>query len=173
MPDELVPSRQWFKNDSNCIKTGWINNPVMHTSEGPDEYFWDDVHKKILDYKGVQAARAQEIAFAKKMGLYNIVPISECYRLTGKAPIRTRWVDTDKGDGNLRSRLVAMDFKTGKGQRWDLYSPTPPLEVIKVQLALVSSEQSGSNTHSDPVCVCYTQMSPVHISTLQLKAISS
>ena len=43
--------------------------------------------------------------------------IEECWRKTGRAPIRVRWVDTDEGiDGvvDVRSRLVAHDFK-GKG----------------------------------------------------------
>ena len=43
--------------------------------------------------KGVRKARMDEIEFTK------IVPVSECYQRTGKAPIRTRWVDTDKGVG--------------------------------------------------------------------------
>ena len=58
-------------------------------------YFWDDVNGKILDWEGIRKARQDEIAFVKKMKLYEIRPVSECYARTGKAPIRTRWVDTD------------------------------------------------------------------------------
>ncbi len=71
---------------------------------------------KVLDWDGVRGARKDEIDFVIKMDLYQIVPVGECYAQTGKAPIRTRWVDTDKGEGMLRPRLVAMDFKTAGGR---------------------------------------------------------
>jgi hypothetical protein len=76
--------------------------------------FWDDVNGKVLDTEGVRKARQDEIEFVKKMSLYKVVPVSECYQKTGKAPIRTRWVDSDKGEGKLRSRLVAMDLIVGR-----------------------------------------------------------
>jgi hypothetical protein len=78
------------------------------------------VNGKVLDWEGIRKARQDEIEFVKKMNLYDIRPITECYAKTGKAPIRTRWVDADKGGGKLRSRVVAMDLNVGGGPRWDL-----------------------------------------------------
>ena len=51
-----------------------------------------------------------------------------------------------------------MDFKTGREQRWDLYSPTPPLEAIKMQVALVARAQVKGN-HGDPTCLLHSDVS--------------
>ena len=60
--------------------------------------------------------------------------------MTGKAPISTRWVDTDKthgiGEPMVRSRWVARDFKDAHDKgREDLLSATPPLELIRLVLS--------------------------------------
>ena len=50
---------------------------------------------------------------------------------TGKAPIKARWLDINKGDKvhpNYRSRYVAKDFNNEK--RFDLFAATPPLEAL-------------------------------------------
>lgn len=120
-------------------------------------YFWDDVNGKVLDSEGVRKARRDEIDFVQKMKLYDIRPVSECCSKTGGAPIRTRWVDTDKGGGKLRSRVVAMDFKTAGGPRRDLYSPPPLLEVVKALLALAASK--GKMGGRDPYCVLHSDVS--------------
>ena len=54
------------------------------------------------------------IEFSKHQ-VYDKVPTEECYRVTGKAPIGTRWVDVKKGDDvnpEVRSRLVAQHKKS-------------------------------------------------------------
>ena len=74
-------------------------------------------------------ARSGEIKEVHKHKVYHKVPTKECWDRTGKAPIRTIWIDTNKGDKihpELRSRLVAKDYNTGK--RPDLFAATPPLE---------------------------------------------
>ena len=47
-----------------------------------------------------------------------------------------RWVDTNKGSEEVpevRSRLVARDFKGKKGERDDeLYAATPPVEAMRM-----------------------------------------
>ena len=51
------------------------------------------------------------------LGVWEAASWDECVQKTGKAPVSTRWVDVDKGrDGavDVRSRLVARDFKTGR-----------------------------------------------------------
>ena len=63
----------------------------------------------------------------KKHKLYKKVPRQKCYDITGKAPIRSRWVDINNGDSrkpNYRSRLVAKEFNTGVCP--ELYAVTPP-----------------------------------------------
>ena len=41
------------------------------------------------------------------------VPVEESYRETGKGPVPTKWLDTNKGDSvhpNIRSRFVAREI---------------------------------------------------------------
>ena len=77
----------------------------------------------------------------KKRGVYERRPRTDAKSMTGKAPIKLRWVDTNKGDEknpNYRSRIVAMEFK--KDSRLDLFAPTPPLEAMKM---IISNASSG------------------------------
>ena len=107
---------------------------------------WDDqwVEGEYVDQKTGQpldqglakAARLEEIAFMKKIGLYEEVPIEECWEKTGKPPTSTRWVDVNKGTAenpDVRCRLVARDFKPkGEKDREDLFAGMPPLETKKL-----------------------------------------
>ena len=75
----------------------------------------------------MKAARREDIAYFKSMGVYEKVDIAESWKETGKAPIAVRWVDINKGDSkepNYRSRLVAKEFNTGVCP--ELYAATPP-----------------------------------------------
>ena len=72
----------------------------------------------------------EEIMELRKHGLYTKVDEDECWEMTGKARIGTRWVDVNKGDETnpeYRSRLVAKEIN--KGRRDDLFAATPPLEA--------------------------------------------
>ena len=83
----------------------------------------------------VNKARLEEIDFMVKRGMWDLRPISECYKRTGKAPMSVRWVDTNKGDRIkmlIRSRLVARDFKGNDKGRDDLFAATPPLEAKRM-----------------------------------------
>jgi hypothetical protein len=100
---------------------------------------WDDVKGGGLKYGEVAEARREEIEFMMKRGIWEVIPIRECWEKTGKAPTGVRWVDTNKGDEertDVRSRLVARDFSTkaDKG-RDDLFAGTPPLEAVRMQFS--------------------------------------
>ena len=59
----------------------------------------------------------EEIGELAKHGVYEKVPITECWNKTGAAPIGTRWVEVNKGDGKnieYRSRLVAQEIRRDK-----------------------------------------------------------
>ena len=93
---------------------------------------WDDVTGKELKPELVQAARGQEMEYVSRMDVYDVVSVADCISATGKRPIRSRWVDINKGDDlkpNYRSRWVAQEIKTDKGQ-WEMFAGTPPLEAI-------------------------------------------
>ena len=97
-----------------------------------------------LEWEGVQKARYEEIQEIYKRKVCRKVPIKDCWDKTGKAPIKVRWLDINKGDSvnpELRSRLVAKDFNTGK--RLDLFAATPPLEALKMLMSLAMTEEIG------------------------------
>ena len=64
-----------------------------------------------------------------------------CLRETGRAPIKTRWVETDKeqsGKPKVRARWIAKEYKTNT--RPELYASWPPLNALKV---VVSESATG------------------------------
>jgi len=108
------------------------------------EEFWDNISGKSLNPESVRKGRAEEMEEVRKHQVYIKVPIQECWDKTGKAPIKTRWVDVNKGDETneeIRCRLVAMEINTGK--REDLFSATPPLEAKKVLFSGAVTEGIG------------------------------
>ncbi len=70
------------------------------------------------------------------LGVFETSSWEECLRTTGKAPITTKWIDTDKGSNGevmVRSRLVAQDCKRkGEADRFELFAATPPLEAKRM-----------------------------------------
>ena len=69
----------------------------------------------------------------KKHAVYKKVPVSQCWKVTGKNTIKKGWADTNKGTSerpNIRSRWVAKEYNTGP--RPDLFSATSPLEGVKI-----------------------------------------
>ena len=67
---------------------------------------WDDASGEGLDPATVMAARREEIAYYKAMGVFTKVPISQCITRTGRKPIGVRWRDINNGDRynvNVRS----------------------------------------------------------------------
>ena len=103
--------------------------------------YWDDAKGGWLDSILVQRAREEEVQHVKKHAVYEKVPMGQCWKETGKNPIKTGWADTNKGTSecpNVRSRWVAKEYNTG--HRPDLFSATSPLEGVK----LVISEAASS-----------------------------
>ncbi len=76
----------------------------------------------------------------KKHGVYEKVPIEECWKETGKALVGVNWADTNKGDKEkpeYRCRLVAKEIKKDKCE--DLFAAAPPLEAKKMLFSLWAS----------------------------------
>ena len=114
--------------------------------EGVDhgKQYWDDVSGKTLNKDLVVAARQEEIREAERMKVWKNVPRTEAYSKSGRAPIGTRWVDTDKGDKGspkVRCRLVAQEIRGATDH--ELFVATPPVGYIKYLLSKVASTQSG------------------------------
>ncbi len=111
-------------------------------NEGQDYY--DDLSGKKLDAELVKIARKEELEEVKKHGVYEQVPIDECWKVTGKRPIGVRWVDVNKGDQiqpEVGSRLVAKVIK--KHKNVDLFAPTLPVEANKSLFSAAVTEGVG------------------------------
>ena len=70
--------------------------------------------------------------------------IEDCWNSTGRAPVKVKWVDINKGDSvnhDYRSRLVAKELKMDK--RLDLFAATPPLEAKKALFSAAVTEGIG------------------------------
>ena len=150
-----------------CLKTqlegkGEISSAEFNSSgpipeekhlEEAAEMFWDDVNGGWLPPAEVRKARDLELDYLRRQAVYEKRPISECYEVTGKKPIGTRWLDTDKGDPrkpNFRSRLVVREIKAAKAPEDQLpqsllFSSTPPLEAMRLLCSLWSSQQVSRN----------------------------
>ena len=82
--------------------------------------------------------------YVRSYDLYTKVPEEEAWRVTGKGPTGTRWIDVNKGSDespDYKSRLVAQEIKTDKSQ--ELFAATPPLEAKKMLFSLAVTEGIG------------------------------
>ena len=105
---------------------------------------YDDISGEPLDMEQVKEARKEEMKEFNKHEVYIKVPLQECWDETGKEPIGTRWVDTNKGDKvhpEIRPRLVAQEIKREK--REYLFAATPPLEAKKWLFSFAVTEGIG------------------------------
>ena len=89
----------------------------------------DDMSGDLLDPELVQAARALEVEYLKKMGVYDIVSWAESKKAKREKFIKGRCLDINKGDSSrpdIRTRYVGKEFATGVDA--SLYARTPPLQ---------------------------------------------
>ena len=78
--------------------------------------------------------------------MFDKVPVAQCWERTGKAPLKARWVDIDKGT-RYRSRWVAKQFKGSDNEEW--FAAAPPIEALR---ALISHTISGPRKKALMVC---------------------
>jgi len=71
-------------------------DPVLdtHKKEDNGQTAFDDVTGKVLDHDCVKAAREEELAELERRGVYTKITLDERWRLTGRAPVGVRWIDT-------------------------------------------------------------------------------
>ena len=109
----------------------------------------------ILDAQLVKAARQEEIRGAEAMEVWVKVPRIEAVAKTGKAPVGTILVDTDKGDGtspNVRSRVVAQELR--RESDFILFVATPPIEYVKYLVSRTASNQGRGSSSSCLMVQC-------------------
>ena len=93
------------------VMTIGVDGEKWDECEHDEESCVDDVNGGFLDPEMVREARVEESAGYLKMQVYCRVSVSEC---RSHKVIKTRWVDTNKGDARspeIRFRLVAKEVK--------------------------------------------------------------
>ena len=83
-----------------------------------------------------------EMKYYETMHVFDKVPIAQCWERTGKAHLKARWVDIDKGTG-YQSRWVAKQFKGSDSEEW--FAATPPVEALR---ALIFTHHEWSQKES-------------------------
>lgn len=111
---------------------------------------WCSRGGQLLDPTKVQKARELEMAQMRRMGVVEVVP-QEASR--GQKIVKCRWVDDERfGDEALgdfvRSRCVAMEFKTWEGARDDVAANTPPLWLTRFVVSLVMCTDPAEDYHT-------------------------
>jgi hypothetical protein len=113
-------------------------------AHAPQRY-WDAITNEELPPDLTAASRAEEIAFMKEWEVWDVVPISESWRLTGRAPLQGKWVDVNKGDFSrpvIRSRYVAKEFADKRSD--EFFAATPPLEALRMVISHAASGRRSS-----------------------------
>ena len=80
------------------------------------------------------------------MHMFDKVPLAQRCERTGKAHLKARWVDIDKGT-RYRSRWVVKQFKGSDSA--ECFAATPPIEALR---ALISYSVSGPKSKALMVC---------------------
>ena len=81
----------------------------------------------------------------KKMQVWRKVRREECFQATGRASIKLRWVDINKGDKlhpKYRSTIVAKE--TQINNRFGVLAARPPLDFIEYLISRFASRQRRS-----------------------------
>ena len=97
-------------NEEPVITIG-VSGETLDVCENGEESYVNDVSGGFLDPEMVREARVEELAGYLEMQVYCRVPVAE---IGSHKVIKTRWVDTNKGDERspeIRCRLVAKEVK--------------------------------------------------------------
>ena len=153
-------------------ESSWVLSAVAGEATHHGD-FYDTVTGQMLKGQLVTEARLTEMGWLKSKNVWTKVPVRESYEKTGKGPISTKWVDTNKGDDeapNYRSRIVARDVRK-KGED-SIFAPTPPLEALRTILSLVATKEYWSERcwHADPESEDRIQISMIDISRAYFNA---
>ena len=125
----------------NSMSAGPVNQEpdLQFDNELQDDWltFIDEISGKPLSAQLVVKAREEELSYAHKYHVWDVVDEAECWANTGAAPIGVRWIDINKGDEarpNYRSRLVVQEIR--RDPHAEYFAATPPLESLRFLLSL-------------------------------------
>ena len=135
-------------------------------AEGYSGRFKDEMTGQVLKDSFVLEARAIEVDFFDKKGVWIKVPRRRAFEKTGKPPISTRWLDTNKGDEenpNNRSRFVARQMKRLDRSGETYFAPAPPLEALRTVISLTMTRCGQHQPVWDPKSHKRVQLSFIDI----------
>ena len=111
--------------------------PPELEDEAATWYYYDDITEKVLDTKGVEKARRDEVEIIESF------PVWRHKMPKGTRTIGTRWVDVKKQDEEnplYRSCLVAQEVK--KGSDFDeFFAAMPSLSALKILVTIAVTFQ--------------------------------
>ena len=125
-----------------------VDGETLDECENGEESYVDDVNGGFLDPEMVREARVEELAGYLKMQVYRRVPVAE---IGSHRVIKTRWVDTNKGDERspeIRCQLVAKEVKKRnitEEESANFFASTPPLEAVKFLISEVMTKSVSRN----------------------------
>jgi len=135
--------------------------------EQEEDIFMDDVHGKVLDRREVAAARKEEVDWVLKRQVVEVVPLTQHDPVKHGPLLDTRWVDTRKKSGLVRSRMCCREIKAraklsrGAGlDPEDVFSAMPPVESLKSLLALWGAK--GVDVDGAELCLGVWDVSRAH-----------
>ena len=118
------------------------------SADGDWDTFVDEVSGKPLKTSLVEAARAEELEFAKRYNVWDLTSVQECWDRTGAGPIGSRWIDINKGDEvspAYRSRLVIQEIRHSGIEA--IFAATPPLESVRFFVVASKINQEEAQGH--------------------------
>lgn len=127
-----------------------ISLPPELQDDAATWWFYDDISGKVLDTKGVQQARKDEIKIIEDMGVWEKIPRSQMP--SGMKTIGTRWVDVNKQDEEnplYRSRLVGQEIKRGSGFD-EFFAAMPSLSALKMLLLIAVTSRLADSSGQLP-----------------------
>jgi hypothetical protein len=119
---------------------------------------WDEITGRALDLEKVIKGRLKELQKFEERKVYVHVPRQEAYNDAAGKFVKTRWVQTVKGD-EVRCRLVAQEFAHGD-PREDLFAGNPPLFAARMVVSRTATKRSQRYTPHGLGCLVCLSICP-------------
>ena len=127
---------------AQLLATSDFDDGEKKNDDDDGKRYYDEYTGLELRADGVRASRQEELDFFEKLDVWDIRSRKEALQRSGRSPLGTRWIDTNKGDQRreeYRSRLVVQETRRASsidpGDIAAVTSSTPPLEAMRVLLS--------------------------------------
>ena len=136
MGDEEAGMEDIFAVDG----TNQINTQQIQQNAGR---IYDALTKQLIDEELVVQGKMADMEFLHLWKVYEYTDYDEALAETGRRPISTRWVCTNKGDDlapNVRCRWVAREFRDEQDV---IVAATAPYESIRLLLSIAATKEES------------------------------